>query len=468
MLTNTVKFSPQTFSAVNLALPGFSITLLQKFKMQFTFFSAKHTLFGLQNFLQLSYFCIFLIYGMFSQLGLQNLRSNFLAPLMLPKNHNSRLGLEATGFVIASGARRFLFSETSGLRGVFLFAKCAAAVPAIPNFTTILLLSWYGTANAKTESSPVSGLYRKGYAFKNLISLGFKRFTQARSMVQQARCRTPYPASAPRGHYLADYKLVCGLLFGSARVCGNNSVGLHSLINGAGHNPRTGIFCTPFFLTSTYAMLRTRYATDNGRGSHVIRDSGFFFNLGDSTLASFFLAYYSSFFYGLLSSTTSSAAAVKVPELRTTALTSRFLGNSRNLRNQPASRRQRTNATPHTVFGADLQNTTEASMFISDSDNSAGDSLRNQQLKNGGVTCNDVNSELLSRGNFRRKSLPSLREDASFSGRTRNFGFFTGLPSGDSFDAPVFQMKPGYLGLWRHYRRLFAKYSPLRYFRQRR
>jgi hypothetical protein len=234
---------------------------------------------------------------------------------------------------------------------------------------------------------------------------------------------------------------------------------------------RVGSYYTFFFLSAAFTQLQKRYVTDLGRGGHLIRDSAFFFNSGDSKLTNLFLAYYSSFFYNLLTPAANITTLPALPDGRGSILSGLQLAETTAGVISSA-------ATDCTRHGARAYSTPFRNVS----------SMRDITLTRGGSLAPRTGVILRKAGHMSTPALhcattlnflakPETRLFSSQSARSRMRGSLgSGITAGKAqqrahsqfTDMPVFQMKPGYLGLWRHYRSLFAKYSPLRYFRQRR
>jgi hypothetical protein len=262
---------------------------------------------------------------------------------------------------------------------------------------------------------------------------------------------------------------VRNLIFNSNYAHGSVCPNVGNSISAVNQVSRIGIFRKPFFLTDTYTLLRANYTTDSGRGGHVTRDSGFFFNMGDSGLAAFFLSYYSSFFYGLVNSPTPHATATR--SLETPLSASNILSGAGNT---SLTRRSLTLLGQQKHTGAANANTVRnlhgasAPSLLTDSDDVLADVLITPQISSSAIGGTHLSADTLGRVNYGQKRGISTLQRNNLGYGSKGFGFFSKQATASSFDAPVFQMKPGYLGLWRRYRALFAKYSPLRYFRQRR
>jgi hypothetical protein len=396
------------------------------------------------NLARLAFIGFFFAQALFQHNYLQSLKSNFSGDKVLFCSTAWR-----PGTAVASGFLRLLespvctVSQTSIVYGMVLppSDKATALVSLVQKFNSLLVLLWYCTASSPTWQ--VS--FKRGNTYaplrKTAIRAQAKKCANSRVAICRVNVKKPLTGSSTYRSAEANQVFINALLYNNPASHLNQYADVGNFVVSRGSALRLGIFQTPFFLTDSYATLRTHYTCDSGRGSHVIRDSGFFFNLGDANLASTFLSYYSSFFYGLLSPVSNTAAIAITPQSPISKL-------SNHSAPQVVPVLPRVNGVlpvKRTVGGRlGLRNVGDASGAVSDADDALSLVInpatgRSAALGNLGNLPYQSRSRELARVIFPKHE--------SSRGASRTFGLLPTQASADAYEAPVFQMKPGYLGL---------------------
>jgi hypothetical protein len=415
--------------------------------MGLAFFGVPYTYANTQNFAYLVYLGFFFAQTLFQYTYLRNFKSNFTAETALVCGRRPHYSTLARSFLVMQEARVCIFSSLSLAQQDTSFSRLNNGLVAglqllVQSFTPALISLWYNVASSANKQFSVSHLDLR---LKPLVVQKILTYTLNKQRSNAGFSTTRIFAKKTYGVFGARQKVIKSKLV-HYLFSHKSTAHLRSFLNignvttGANLLPRTGIFHTPFFLTDAYSLLRTHYTADSGRGSHVIRDSGFFFNLGDASLASTFLSYYSSFFYGLLSPITSTEVVAALPQSPLSKL----------------SERSAVQVTPFPVAAtgdivshkrtirkkAGLRSVSDAGNMISDSDDASSDVLNRVTADSSALTGLDTLPHP-----SRYQELARLATSRRNGNASRNFGFFSSQASAETYDAPVFQMKPGYLGL---------------------